>query len=616
MIVLGYSGYNIESHGSADIWSPFSLTGLSFDNIFDFRDGEVPFNAFPLGYFGHDASASIIVDGKVVACASEERFTRTKHGLNLAGKPLLPRNAINFCLSEAEVTIDDVDIVAHYCNFSRPILQDRLNLLRPYLSSEDSRKVEYSYENAYKSMLGREIVQEQVRNMLGFQHATFIPISHHKAHAASSYYVSGFDESLILTLDGAGEVESSLLAIGRGRMLHDMGRISLPTSLGTLYLIITVFLGFQSLGDEYKVMGLAAYGNPDRYRDFFDSMVVLDGDGSYSMPHLAKEGFKELLLKNLGQPRRRDDPIEEKHADIAAALQVALVRPVLHVLGHMRAETGIPSLCMAGGVALNCSMNGSIARSGMFEDIFIQPASSDEGCSLGAALLAYYMAETNEQQLGAGWKHAYLGPEYSTREVIDTLQRFSDQITWVREDVIEARAAEEIAAGKVVGWFQGRMEFGPRALGNRSILADPRRPEMKDIINEKVKRREQFRPFAPAVLEEEARTYFDMTGLGKSPFMLFTVPVHMDKGGMIPAVTHRDGTARVQTVSREVNPLFWSLIDKFSHQTGIPVVLNTSYNVRNEPIVCSPTDAIKCFLSTEIDSLFIDRFFVQKREPP
>ncbi len=445
--------------------------------------------------------------------------------------------------------------------------------------------------------------------MTGGRPRSFVAVPHHLAHAASAFHASGFSEAVILTLDGAGEVESSLLAVGREGSIEPLRRWYLPTSLGTLYLIITVFLGFRSLDDEYKVMGLSAYGDASRYRAVFEEIVRLEDDGMYSTALLAHPEFGDWLVAELGEPRTRTETIEARHADIAAALQEAIERAALHALRHARNTTAIDSLCLAGGVALNCAMNGVVARSGLFRRIFVQPASSDEGCSIGSAL---YASGDRLRLSKAAWPHAYLGPAFSDAEIERALEPLRDTVAWSVPEDPAVSAARELELGKVHGWFQGRMEFGPRALGNRSILADPRDPAMKDRINRKVKRREPFRPFAPAVLEEEAEVYFDMTGLKSSPYMLFTVPVLKGASNELPAVTHVDGTARVQTVSREANPLFWRLISAFKDLTGLPVVLNTSFNVRNEPIVCTPEDAVRCFVSTDIDSMTIGPFLVEK----
>ncbi len=614
MVTLGYSGFTRDARSGLDLRSPLGKTRQTFSTIFDFREGEVPFSFFPLGYFGHDASAALLLDGKVIACAAEERFTRVKYSLNLAGKTLLPRNAIAYCLREGGISIRDVDLVAHYCRFTPEIVARRCDLLRPYCSADEANHVATSYAQIFQGMMANDVVREQFRQMTG-DLPEFLPVRHHEAHAASAYYPSGFDEALIFTIDGTGELESSVLAVGHGSEITELDSALLPTSLGALYLIITVYLGFKSLGDEYKVMGLASYGNPSRFRGVFRELVSLDGDGAYSTPWLARAGFQEMLLSRLGPARDPQGPFEERHADVAAALQETLHTAVLHTLRHARSETGITNLCLAGGVALNCTLNGVLARSGLFREIFVQPASSDEGCSVGAALFATANAGRLSPRGELRWDHAYWGPEYTEQDILAALEELEGQLRWEKPTGIASAVAERLAAGKVVGWFQGRMEFGPRALGNRSILADPRDPGMKDRINVKVKRREPFRPFAPAVIEEYAREYFDMTGLPASPFMLFTVPVLPEKRGVIPAVTHVDGTARVQTVSRKTNPGFSELLEAFRSRTGVPVLLNTSFNVKNEPIVCTPKDALLCFLSTDIDCTALGNFLVHKREP-
>lgn len=613
MYTLGYSGFSRDSRLGPGVRSPLAKTHQGFDNIFIFREGEVPFSMFPLGYFGHDASAAIVQDGRVIACAAEERFTRVKYSLNLAGNTLLPGNAIQYCLEKANVTIDEIDVVAHYCDFRLPVIEKRLALLRPFCSSEDAASVDDSYSRVFTTMMEPGVVRHQFERLVGRKPKRFVPVRHHEAHAASAFFPSGFEEALILTIDGTGELESSLLAVGRGDSITEIERTLLPVSLGALYLIVTVYLGFKSLGDEYKVMGLASYGNPARFRDVFESLVVLECEGRYSTPWLATLQLKNFLCERLGPARLTGEPVEQRHADVAAALQESLHRAVLHTLRHARNQTGLSNLCMAGGVALNCTLNGVIARSGLFGNIFIQPAANDEGCSVGAALYVYYQADGKKPVSGASWDHVYWGPEYDEKEILSAIIGFQDQVCWEREDRIAAKAARELAAGNVVGWFQGRMEFGPRALGNRSILADPRDPEMKEKINSVVKHRESFRPFAPAVLQECSGTFFDLTGLPNSPFMLFAIPVRDDQRAAIPAVTHVDGSARVQTVSKQSNPRFWELLSEFGKLTGVPVVLNTSFNVMNEPIVCTPGDALQCFLSTEIDCLAMGDFLVRKR---
>lgn len=612
MYVLGYSGFTRDSRLSMGYRNPFARTRQGFENIFNFREGEVPFQMFPLGFFGHDAAAALIKDGKIVACAAEERFNRVKYSLNLAGNTLLPKYAIEYCLKAAKISIDNVDLVAHYCDFNRSVIKKRLTLLKPFISEQEVRLVRDSYKNTYEQMMDRDILLDQFTKMTGHSPKNFVQVNHHMAHAASAFYPSGFNKSIILTIDGTGELESSLLAIGDENEIQEIRRSFLPNSLGTLYLITTVFLGFKSLGDEYKVMGLAGYGEPEKYRKFFESLITLKNDGSYSMNKIASSDFKQMLIDGLGNSRKPEDPIDKRHCDIASALQESLQTTVLHTLNYARKETNISKLCMAGGVALNSMLNGAIAKSGLFDDIFIQPASSDEGCSLGAAYYSYFQSLSSSCCKLPKLTDVYLGPSYQNREINNTLKRFKNDLSWEYKKNLNTIIAREIAAGKVIGWFQGRMEFGARALGNRSILADPRSPEMKDRINAKIKHREEFRPFAPAVLEEDAETFFIMNGIKTSPFMLFVVYVRKEQQVKIPAVTHVDGTARIQTVSKKTNKKFWELLVEFKKLTGIPVILNTSFNVMNEPIVCKPTDAIRCFLSTDIDLLVMGNYIIRK----
>ncbi len=612
MYILGYSGFTRTSSTGKGIRKSFAKTHQSYENIFEFREGEVPFSLFPLGYFGHDASAALLKDGEIIACASEERFTRIKFSLNLAGNTLLPRNAINYCLNNAGITIKEVDAVAHYCCFTEEVVHQRLNLLRPFVTEDDAVRVEESYQQIYEDMMKREVVIAQFSEMMGGCPKKFIPVRHHLTHAASAYYPSGFNPALIYTIDGTGELESAMLAIGKDNEIRELNSVCLPTSLGALYLIITMYLGFKSLGDEYKVMGLASYGNPARYREVFRRLVKIEPEGRYSANLIAYQDLKEFLLKNLGPAREPGGEIDSRHADVAASLQEVLHTAVLHTLRHAKETTGITNLCMAGGVALNCTLNGAIAKSGLFKNIFIQPAASDEGCSVGAAYYVYTQMD-HHTEIPGQWHHVYYGPEFDDASILHVLRSYASSVRWVKEEHVTARVARELADGKVAGWFQGKMEFGPRALGNRSILATPADAAMKDIINSKVKHREAFRPFAPAVLEEEADKYFDFCGLNDSPYMLFALDVHPEKRNAIPAVTHVDGSARVQTVSRKTNPLFWDLINAFYALTGVPVILNTSFNVKNEPIVCTPKDAVLCFLSTNIDCLAIGNYLVEKR---
>jgi carbamoyltransferase len=614
MIVLGYSGFTRDLRRGGRV-SPFAKTGLGPGILFDFHEGEVPLPMFPLGFFGHDASACLLIDGQVVACAAEERFTRCKHALNLAGNTLLPRRATAWCLEHAGIKASDVDAVSFYCDFQAEDLVERNRLLAPHVPASTLRRVQAVWEETFAGMVGPEAVAGQCRELLGQEPPVLIPVRHHLAHAASAFYPSGFEESLILTIDGSGEIESSMLAIGGPEGITELDHVPLPTSLGTLYLALTVYLGFRGLGDEFKVMGLAAYGDPGRHRRLFDHLVHLDDAGRYDTFGLIGPDLRERLATAIGPPRRPDEPVTAAHADAAAGLQDVLERAVLHSLAQAKGDTGLTNLSMAGGVALNCALNGRIARSGLFSDIFVQPAASDEGGSVGAALYAWHREKKSVPHTVMGrCEHVFFGPAYGDPEILAALQDFTDAATWRRCEDPAADAATMVASGQVIGWFQGAMEFGPRALGHRSILADPRDPAVKDRVNEMVKHREPFRPFAPAVIEEEADNWFDMTGLRDSPYMLFTVPVLPFAVDRIPAVTHHDGTARVQTVSKRVDPLFHRLIETFGKITGVPILLNTSFNVNREPIVCSPHDALRCFLGTDIDGLFLGKYCVTKRD--
>jgi carbamoyltransferase len=612
MYVLGYSGF---SHAAA---SPLVRRPGGIAAAFahspgaagaDADDEELPFTLFPLGYFGHDSSAALLRNGDMVACAAEERFVRAKFAVNLAGRPLLPKQAARYCLSAGGISPADVDIVAHYCKFTEPVIERRLGCLRPFLAGDVFAWVERSYRSTFERILSPEATLRQVREVLGAPPKVFMPVRHHAAHAASAFYPSGFDEALVMTLDAYGEVESGTFSLGRRGHLSELEATPLPYSLGIVYLVMTIYLGFRSLGDEYKVMGLAAYGDPGRYRSALGRMFERNEDPSL----LLAPGLAEYLLANIGQHRKPDEAVEQRHADVAAALQANLSDTVLSSLRRMRTLTGARNLCMAGGVALNCTMNGEIARSGLFDSIFVQPASGDDGGSVGAAYVAYASSASQESMHVAPWQHTYWGPEYTERDVLTALERHAEKVQWQRHDHIAAVVASALDRGAIIGWFHGRLEFGPRALGNRSILADPRRPEMKEVLNSRVKRRESFRPFAPAVLEEAASEFFDMSGLGTSPYMLFTVPVRPDRRSLIPAVTHDDGTARVQTVSRRVNGRFWDLIKAFGDRTGVPILLNTSFNVRDEPIVCSPDDALTDLVESEIDMVAIGSYLVRRR---
>src|ERR1700731_3578528 len=567
---------------------------------------------------GHDAAATLVVDGEVVAACEEERFNREKHSCSF------PRLAIEYCLKEAGLRkIDDVNLVTYYFSyplmFQRRILRQNQEVLRPLerflVSSWLDALWTFNRLAGYNNQRSRRLFERNMKVRL--RDKRYVPIPHHLCHLASAFYTSPFDRALCVTLDGVGESACSLVAVADGSRIETLHEVMLPNSLGALYAVFTAFLGFMPVSDEYKVMGLAAYGERRRFREFFASILQKLDCGRYQLDQrfifnmglaVCRRGssrvFPPFLVEALGPARSSDQPITQRHMDIAAGLQEVLETTVLYSLEYLQRQTGERNLCMAGGVALNSTMNGRIARSGIFDNVWVHPAAHDAGTSLGAALFGYHNVLQQPRHIHARLQ-PYLGPGFDQVDIDSALREFGDKIVFEMRDNLFDEVSQALADGKVVGWYQGRMEWGPRALGNRSILADPRREDMKNIVNNAVKLREGFRPFAPACLAERAREWFDLTGLSDSPYMLFVVPVWEEKQRLIPAVTHIDGTARVQTVSMGDNPRFHSLISAFERKTGVPVLLNTSFNVNGEPIVSTPADAIRCFLGTQIDLLVL-----------
>jgi carbamoyltransferase len=578
---------------------------------------------------GHDSAAALVIDGEVVAACEEERFTREKH----TGR--FPRRAIEWCLREAGLrSLDELDLVTYY--YSYPLMfspeklaQNRSKLAlwqRAVFGAANRAMTGYNRLADYSNRRSRHVFDRQMGTVVPEKKWKAVP--HHLCHAASTFYDSPWERALCLTLDAEGESASAIAAVARGTTFKIVRELFAPNSLGYLYAYFTSYLGFEP-HDEYKVMGLAPYGDPGVYRSFFREIVAHHERGHFEVDGglilllqardaLFAEGklYPPRMTRALGPARLRDEPVTQRHMDIAAALQEALEEAVLHMLRHLRRETGERHLCLAGGVALNCSMNGRIARSGLFDGVYVHPSAHDSGTALGAALYGYHnLGGRPRKRLGAR-RSIYLGPGYRAEEIDAAVEQSAMKITHSKPADLARFIAAQIAAGKVVGWYQGRMEWGPRALGNRSILADARRDDMKDIVNHAVKLREGFRPFAPACLDEQVRDWFDMTGLPErdgSPYMLFVMPVADDKRERIPAVTHVDGSARVQTVTREGNPRFHALLTAFHELTGVPVVLNTSFNVKGEPIVNTPADAIRCFLNTQIDLLVLGDTVVEKR---
>ena len=540
--------------------------------------------------FTHDGAAVLVENGEVIAAIEEERLNRIKHSNKF------PLAAIRFCLERAGARLGDVDRLAfyateEYCN----ALLARLHLSRPdMLRRLDARTVIH------------ELLQREAGAPLDAGRLRFV--RHHVAHAASAFAMSGFERSLVLAIDGYGDFLSGLVAVGGPDGLSERETYPQRKSLGVLYLEVIQLLGYGSF-DEYKVMGLAPYGDPARYRPILQTLYELHPEGQYDV-HI--ERVVPALLRAV-EPRKKGQPFTDEHKDLAAALQEALETIVLHMLHHQRAATGERRLCLAGGVAHNCSMNGRILASGLFDEVFVQPAAHDAGCALGAALLA--ADETSRPRRGPALRHVYWGSDVgSDVGIAEALGAWTGFLEVERCADVARRAAELLASGAVIGWVQGRSEFGPRALGNRSILADPRPAANKERINAMVKKREGYRPFAPSVLEEDVRDFFVLPpGTDALPFMIFVVPVREDKRALLGATTHVDGTARVHTVARETNPRYWELIKAFKDLTGIPVVLNTSFNNNAEPIVDSVEDAVVTFLTTKLDCLIVGDYLVTKQ---
>jgi carbamoyltransferase len=529
----------------------------------------------------HDAAAVLLIDGSVVSAIEEERLNRIKH------TDKFPGQAIRFVLRQAGISMKDLDQICYY------------SLPNYFFEKGEPISLAGKIQEVARVALGCEIDEKK----LYFVH-------HHLAHAFSTFCMSGFQRSLVLSIDGQGDGISGMVLNGEGKKLDVLEKYSIPNSLGVYYLHVIYLLGYRQF-DEYKVMGLAPYGNPGAYRDIFKSFYTLLPEGRYSID-LKK--VKKLYL--LAPRRQKGEPFTQVHKNIAAALQESVEEIVMHILRYYQTKTRHTRLCLAGGVAHNCSMNGKILYSGMFEEVFVQPAAHDAGCALGAALYRYH--ELESQAKFSTLTHLYWGtPTGDSDTILKTLTCWEDFLQYEKVDKIARTAAQLMAEGAVVGWMQGRSEFGPRALGNRTIAADPRPPENKDIINEMVKKREAYRPFAPSVMEEYVEEYFQLPAkTGKFPYMIFVVKVKQDKQRLLGAITHVDGTARIQTVSAETNPLYWQLIDEFRKITGIPIILNTSFNNNAEPIVDSVNDAIVCYITTRLNYLVIGDYLIKKKEVP
>lgn len=572
----------------------------------------------------HETSACLVIGDRIVAAAEEERFNRIKHGkcATIENANLLPWHAIDFCLHQGGIAFDDLEGVGY-----------SIEPEARWEANHESGTLETSGRRSWGGHAGERVYRDltmTVPNLLERVHGCdldgrFHFLSHHLCHLASAYHPSPFASAALLSLDGIGEWESTALARGEGGEIEVLHRHGFPDSLGFLWEKITAYLGFRKNHDECRVMGLAAYGDPSRHREAFARLVTRDGEGGFAMDDSLlrfrdEDGF-EGLEALLGPRRHGHERLcwqggDRRHADVAAALQERTEEVIVDLGRDLARRTGLSRLALAGGVALNCVANARLHREGIFEDIWVQPAANDAGTAIGAACLL--ARRSGRRFVGEAQAGPYLGPSFDVDRVDEAIRSFGmgDAVMTIPEAENLDWVAEQLKRGEVVAWFQGAMEFGPRALGNRSILADPRREEMRDVLNRKVKHRELFRPFCPSVLAERADDWFEVGSKppSASDYMLMALPIRPERRQAIPAVSHVDGTSRIQRVHREQTPLYHALISAFAEKTGVPLLLNTSFNDR-EPIVCSPEDALRCFLKTSIDVLVLGSRILKKGDP-
>lgn len=585
----------------------------------------------------HDSAACLVVDGQIVAAAQEEWFTRIKHDSRF------PTHAAQYCLDFGGVAPRDIDLIVFY---EKPFLKFE-RLFETYLAFAprgfktfaESLPV-WLQEKLFQKSVIANVLKQQLGNDIDWSERLAFS-EHHLSHAASAFFPSPFEEAAVLTMDGVGEWTTTSLAIGKGNELLVNKEIHFPHSLGLLYSAFTYYTGFKVNSGEYKVMGLAPYGEPKYVQLIKDHLIDIKEDGTFALDMSYFDYCTGLTMTNErfdavfgGSPRRPETLLTQREADLAASVQAVTEEVVVKLSRGIAKSTGQRNLCLAGGVALNCVANGKLLKEKIFDDIWIQPASGDAGGALGAALVGYHLAERQPRTPNPSdaMRGSYLGPEFTQRDIEQRLAAMGAVFTTTSEEQVINTAANALANGKAVGWHQGRMEFGPRALGARSILADPRSPDMQKQLNLKVKHRESFRPFAPSVLEEDASDWFDIDR--HSPYMLLVADIASSKRiemtakqqqlfgieklnvarSTIPAVTHVDYSARVQTVDKKTNPRYHGLLSKFKEITGCPVLVNTSFNVRGEPIVCTPEDAFRCFMATEIDVLVIGNCLLEKNK--
>lgn len=580
--------------------------------------------------FYHDSAACLVEDGVIVAAAQEERFTRKKHDFSF------PKHAIEYCLGECGLSAQDLDYVAFY---DKPFIKFE-RILETYLAYAPVGIK--SFIKAIPLWIKQKLwMKEFIKKELGYEGMIIFP-EHHESHAASAFFPSPYREAAFLTLDGVGEWATASYGAGRGNEVKIEAEINFPHSLGLLYSAFTYYTGFRVNSGEYKVMGLAPYGEP-RYKDrILSELMDLKEDGSFKLNMdyfgycagltMTNKAFNKLFG---GPPRKPESKLTQREMDLARSVQEVTEEVMMRMVRHVHNETGLPYLCLAGGVALNCVGNGKILREGPFDDVWIQPAAGDAGGALGAALFTWYQYLGNERHADDTsdlQKGSYLGPNFDNGYIKEYLDEREIPYEVLRDDEIPERVADLINDQKVIGWFQGRMEFGPRALGSRSIIGDARSPEMQETMNLKIKFRESFRPFAPSTLAEKVSDYFEIDR--ESPYMLLVAPVKREicreltdeekkLGGIaklqvvrstIPAITHVDYSARLQTVNERDNPLYHAMIAKFDEKQGCPVIINTSFNVRGEPIVCTPEDAYLCFMRTNMDYLIMGNYLIEKKE--